>query len=56
MPEITQMPREMLKHMRSNHPLTDPVTLITSFHAMVARLATSRGITPRHLKKVTQTR
>ena len=50
---------QRLDHVRSNHPLTDPLPLITSFYAMVERLATSRGINPdapRHLKKVTQTR
>jgi len=48
-----------LDHVRTDHPLTDPVALITSFYAMVERLATQRGInpdTPRHLKKVTETR
>ncbi len=50
---------QRLEHVRTNHPLTDPLSLITSFYAMVERLATSRGINPdapRHLKKVTQTR
>ncbi len=50
---------QRLEHIRTNHPLTDPLTLITSFYAMVERLATSRGINPdapRHLKKVTETR
>lgn len=48
-----------LEHIRTNHPLTDPIALITSFYAMVERLAQSRGINPdapRHLKKVTETR
>lgn len=48
-----------LDHIRTDHPLTDPLALITSFYAMVERLAVSRGInpdTPRHLQKVTQTR
>lgn len=43
---------------RTGHPLTDPVTLIASFYAMVERTASSRGINPdapRHLKKVTET-
>jgi len=50
---------ERLEHIRTNHPLTDPISLITSFYAMVERLATSRGINPdapRHLKKETETR
>ncbi len=50
---------ERLEHIRTDHPLTDPISLITSFYAMVERLATARGInpdTPRHLKKVTKTR
>ncbi len=45
-------------HCRTDHPLTDPISLITSFYAMVEKVATSRGInpdTPRHLKKVTET-
>ena len=48
-----------LEHVRTNHPLTDPITLITSFYSMVECLAQSRGINPdapRHLKKVTETR
>ncbi len=43
---------------RTGHALTDPITLIASFYAMVERTAVSRGInpdTPRHLKKVTET-
>ena len=43
---------------RTDHPLTDPISLIASFYAMVERVATTRGInpdTPRHLKKVTET-
>ena len=43
---------------RTDHPLTDPIALITSFYATVERLAVSRGIdpdAPRHLKKVTET-
>jgi len=45
-------------HCRTDHPLTDPISLITSFYAMVERVATSRGNNPdmpRHLKKVTET-
>lgn len=48
-----------LEHIRTDHPLTDPISLITSFYAMVERLALSRGINPdapRHLQKVTETR
>ena len=47
-----------LPHVRTDHPLTDPVALIVSFYAMVEKTATERGIdpdTPRHLKKVTET-
>lgn len=43
---------------RTDHPLTDPITLIASFYSMVERVAASRGINPdapRHLKKVTET-
>lgn len=45
-------------HCRTDHPLADPISLITSFYAMVEKVATSRGINPdkpRHLKKVTET-
>jgi glutamine---fructose-6-phosphate transaminase (isomerizing) len=47
-----------LDHVRTGHPLTDPLALITTFYASVERLAVARGIdpdTPRHLKKVTET-
>jgi glucosamine--fructose-6-phosphate aminotransferase (isomerizing) len=47
-----------LKVERAEHPLLDPLCLITSFYAMVERIATDRGIdpdTPRHLRKVTET-
>jgi glucosamine--fructose-6-phosphate aminotransferase (isomerizing) len=47
-----------LAHVRTGHPLTDPLALIATFYAVVERLAVERGIdpdTPRHLKKVTQT-
>lgn len=50
----TSLPTE-----RTGHSLTDPIALIASFYAMVEQVATSRGIdpdTPRHLKKVTETR
>lgn len=43
---------------RTGHSLTDPITLIASFYAMVEQTASSRGINPdapRHLKKVTET-
>lgn len=43
---------------RTGHSLTDPITLIASFYAMVEQTAASRGINPdapRHLKKVTET-
>ncbi len=47
-----------IDHVRTDHPLTDPIALIVSFYAMVERIATARGINPdlpRHLNKVTQT-
>lgn len=47
-----------IRHVRTDHPLTDPLSLIVSFYAMVERVAVSRGIdpdAPRHLKKVTET-
>ncbi len=47
-----------LPHVRTGHPLTDPITLAVSFYAMVERVAFERGInpdTPRHLRKVTET-
>lgn len=47
-----------LPHVRTGHGLTDPLTLIVSFYAMVEQVARARGIdpdTPRHLNKVTQT-
>lgn len=43
---------------RTPHPLTDPITLIASFYAMVEQVSVARGINPdvpRHLKKVTET-
>ena len=49
---------QTLAAVRTGHPLTDPITLIASFYAMVERTAASRGINPdapRHLKKVTET-
>ena len=47
-----------LETVRTGHALTDPISLIASFYAMVERVAASRGINPdapRHLKKVTET-
>ncbi|MEP5728607.1 MAG: SIS domain-containing protein [Sulfitobacter sp.] len=47
-----------LPAVRTAHPLTDPLTLVASFYAMVEQVATSRGIdpdAPRHLMKVTET-
>ena len=47
-----------LQTVRTAHPLTDPVSLIVSFYAMVEQIARARGIdpdAPRHLKKVTET-
>ena len=47
-----------LPHVRTAHPMTDPIALIVSFYAMVEKAAADRGIdpdTPRHLKKVTET-
>lgn len=49
---------QALPHVRTGHPLTDPLALIATFYGVVERLARDRGIdpdTPRHLKKVTQT-
>ncbi|WP_424928752.1 SIS domain-containing protein [Amaricoccus tamworthensis] len=43
---------------RTGHPLTDPISMMSSFYSMVERLAVQRGINPdapRHLKKVTET-
>jgi glucosamine--fructose-6-phosphate aminotransferase (isomerizing) len=45
-------------HVRTAHPLADPIPLIVSFYAMVEKVAAARGIdpdAPRHLKKVTET-
>jgi glutamine---fructose-6-phosphate transaminase (isomerizing) len=47
-----------IDHVRTGHPLADPIALITSFYSMVEQLANKRGIDPdqpRHLKKVTET-
>ncbi len=51
-------PLGRLEHVRTGHPLTDPLALIVSFYAMVERLAGDLGINPdnpRHLRKVTET-
>ena len=47
-----------LPHTRTGHPLTDPISLITTFYATVEAVAVARGIdpdAPRHLQKVTET-
>jgi glucosamine--fructose-6-phosphate aminotransferase (isomerizing) len=47
-----------IDHIRTNHGLCDPLSLIVSFYSMVEAFATSRGVdpdAPRHLKKVTET-
>ncbi|MEM9475299.1 MAG: SIS domain-containing protein [Pseudomonadota bacterium] len=47
-----------LEHVRSTHPLTDPISLITTFYGLVERVALASGIDPdrpRHLSKVTET-
>ncbi|MDH3262682.1 MAG: SIS domain-containing protein [Paracoccaceae bacterium] len=47
-----------LDHVRTGHPLADPISLIVSFYATVERVAAARGIdpdAPRHLSKVTAT-
>lgn len=49
---------ETLPAVRTDHWLTDPLSLIVSFYAMVEAVAIARGIdpdTPRHLRKVTET-
>ncbi|MEP1613702.1 MAG: SIS domain-containing protein [Roseobacter sp.] len=43
---------------RTSHPLTDSISLIVSFYAMVEQVAGMRGLNPdepRHLRKVTET-
>ncbi len=55
--DLSQSARR-LEHIRTGHPLLDPLVLIVSFYVMVERLAAARGINPdmpRNLKKVTQT-
>lgn len=47
-----------LPTVRTGHPLTDPLSLIVSFYAMIEGIAVARGLNPdmpRHLNKVTQT-
>ncbi|MEX0280266.1 MAG: SIS domain-containing protein [Arenibacterium sp.] len=47
-----------LPHVKTGHPLTDPIAAAVSFYGMVELLSRNRGIdpdTPRHLKKVTET-
>lgn len=47
-----------LDFVKTDHPLTDPLSLIVSFYAFIERLALERGLnpdTPRNLKKVTET-
>lgn len=47
-----------LDHIRTGHPLTDPLPLIVSFYSAVERVAHDLGIDPdlpRHLRKVTET-
>ncbi|ABD54277.1 SIS domain-containing protein [Jannaschia sp. CCS1] len=47
-----------LPHVRTGHPLTDPLALIVSFYAMIEKVAAERGVNPdapRHLNKVTET-
>ncbi|MCX7889174.1 MAG: SIS domain-containing protein [Rhodobacteraceae bacterium] len=49
---------QVLPHVRTDHPLTDPLALIATFYATVERIAVARGIppdTPPHLSKVTRT-
>lgn len=48
----------VLPFVRTDHWLTDPLSLIVSFYAMVERVARARGVdpdAPRHLRKVTET-
>jgi glucosamine--fructose-6-phosphate aminotransferase (isomerizing) len=43
---------------KSRHPLSDPISVIASFYAMVETVAVARGINPdpaRHLSKVIET-
>jgi len=48
----------VLPRVQTAHPMTDPLSLIVSFYAMVEAVARARGINPdkpRHLRKVTET-
>ncbi len=47
-----------LPHVRTDHPLTDPIAVIVSFYGMAESVARARRIdpdAPRHLEKVTRT-
>ncbi len=47
-----------IEHVRTKHALTDPLSLIVSFYAMVEQVAVGIGVNPdapRHLRKVTET-
>ncbi len=47
-----------IEHIRTEHALTDPFSLIVSFYTMVERIAVERRVNPdipRHLRKVTET-
>lgn len=47
-----------LPHVRTAHPMTDPVAAVVSFYGMAERVAVLRGVdpdAPRHLQKVTET-
>ena len=47
-----------IPHVRTDHWLTDPISLIVSFYKLVESVAVSRAIDvdrPRHLNKVTET-
>ena len=49
---------QTLPFVRTDHPLTDPISLIASFYVMVEEVSRKRGINPdkpRHLNKVTET-
>ncbi|MBN9888683.1 SIS domain-containing protein [Pelagibaca abyssi] len=48
----------VLEHVATGHPMTEPLSLLVSFYAMVEAFATSRGgnpDAPRNLRKVTET-
>ncbi|PYG29498.1 SIS domain-containing protein [Pelagimonas varians] len=47
-----------LPHQRTDHWLTDPISSVVSFYAMVEKVSTARNVNPdapRHLNKVTET-